>query len=146
MTAVAAVLEVACGGNATTGNTSTTPTIGVVLTYNLPGFWGNYLKYESQYESQLGVKLIGPKVANVEANGNEAAQQIIDVKALIAQGVQALIINPADSAAIGPALDYAQSKHIPVVTGDIAPRHSTGSMTVRTANTPAVSNSYHHIP
>src|SRR5258708_25018419 len=116
MTAVAAVLAVACGGNATTGNTSTTPTIGVVLTYNLPGFWGNYLKYESTYETQLGVKLIGPKVANVEANGNEAAQQIIDVKSLIAQGVQALIINPADSAAIGPALDYAKSKNIPVVT------------------------------
>src|SRR5260370_36590092 len=51
MTAVAAVLAGACGGNATTGNTSTTPTIGVVLTDNLPGFWGNYLKYGSQMES-----------------------------------------------------------------------------------------------
>ena len=135
LTAVAAIAAVACGGSPSTGNNSTTPTIGVVLTYNLPGFWGNYLKYESQYEAQLGVKLIGPKVANVEANGNEAAQQIIDVKALIAQGVQALIINPADSAAIGPALDYAKSKNIPVVTVDVAPSQGSVYMIVRADNT-----------
>src|SRR5260370_37136089 len=58
MTAVAAGLAVACGGNATPGNTSTTPTIGVVLTHNLPGFWSNYLKHEAHYESRLGLKLI----------------------------------------------------------------------------------------
>src|SRR5260370_5350021 len=145
MTAVAAVLAVACGGNATTGNTSTTPTIGVVLTYNLPGFWGNYLKYESEYESKLGVTLVGPKVANVEANGNEAAQQIIDVKSLIAQGVQALIINPADSAAIGPALDYAKSKHIPVVTVDVAPSQGSVYMIVRADNTAYGSKSCDYI-
>jgi simple sugar transport system substrate-binding protein/ribose transport system substrate-binding protein len=134
--AIAALSVVACGSNTSnSGNTSTTPTIGVVLTYNLPGFWGNYLKYESQYEAQLGVKLIGPKVANVEANGNEAAQQIIDVRSLIAQGVQALIINPADSAAIGPALDYAKSKNIPVVTVDVAPSQGSVYMIVRADNT-----------
>ncbi len=110
------------------------PKIGVVLTYNLPGFWGNYLKYEAQYETQLGVQLVGPKVANVEANGNEAAQQIIDVKSLIAQGVQALIINPADSAAIGPALDYAKSKNVPVVTVDVAPSQGSVYMIVRADN------------
>jgi len=145
MTAVAAVVAVACGGSPSTGSTSSTPTIGVVLTYNLPGFWGNYLKYESQYESQLGVKLVGPKVANVEANGNEAAQQIIDVKALIAQGVQALIINPADSAAIGPALDYAKSKNIPVVTVDVAPSQGSVYMIVRADNTAYGSKSCDYI-
>jgi ribose transport system substrate-binding protein len=133
--AVLAVLAVACGGGSSnTGNTST-PKIGVVLTYNLPGFWGNYLKYEATYESQLGVQLIGPKVANVEANGNEAAQQILDVKALIAQGVQALIINPADSAAIGPALDYAKAHNVPVVTVDVAPSQGSVYMIVRADNT-----------
>ncbi|HEX2647111.1 MAG TPA: hypothetical protein VHO95_07770, partial [Candidatus Dormibacteraeota bacterium] len=110
--AAAATLAVACGSSGSNSGSSSTPKIGVVLTYNLPGFWGNYLKYEGQYESQLGVQLIGPKVANVEANGNEAAQQILDVKSLISQGVQALIINPADSAAIGPALDYAKQHNV----------------------------------
>ena len=143
--AAVAVLAVACGGGTSSGNTSTTPKIGVVLTYNLPGFWGNYLKYESTYESQLGVTLVGPKVANVEANGNEAAQQILDVKALIAQGVQALIINPADSAAIGPALDYAKSKNIPVVTVDVAPSQGSVYMIVRADNTAYGSKSCDYI-
>jgi simple sugar transport system substrate-binding protein/ribose transport system substrate-binding protein len=143
--AVLATLAVACGGSSgNTGNTST-PKIGVVLTYNLPGFWGNYLKYESTYESQLGVQLIGPKVANVEANGNEAAQQILDVKALIAQGVQALIINPADSAAIGPALDYAKQHNVPVVTVDVAPSQGSVYMIVRADNTAYGSKSCNYI-
>jgi simple sugar transport system substrate-binding protein/ribose transport system substrate-binding protein len=132
--AAVAVLALACGGG-TTGGTTSKPKIGVVLTYDLPGFWGNYLKYESQFETQLGVTLVGPKVANVENKGNEAAQQIIDVKSLIAQGVQALIINPADSAAIGPALDYAKSKNIPVVTVDVAPSQGSVYMIVRADNT-----------
>ncbi len=144
--AAAALLAVACGGSSSnnTGTTSS-PKIGVVLTYNLPGFWGNYLKYEQQYESQLGVTLIGPKVANVEANGNEAAQQIIDVRSLIAQGVQALIVNPADSAAIGPALDYAKSKNIPVVTVDVAPSQGSVYMIVRADNTAYGSKSCDYI-
>jgi len=142
--AVAAVGVVACGGSNSSGGSST-PTIGVVLTYNLPGFWGNYLKYESTYEAQLGVKLVGPKVANVEANGNEAAQQIIAVKSLISQGVKALIINPADSAAIGPALDYAKSKNIPVVTVDVAPSQGNVYMIVRADNTAYGSKSCDYI-
>src|SRR4029077_19355164 len=128
--AVLAVLA-ACGGGSGNSGTSSLPKIGVVLTYNLPGFWGNYLSYESQYETQLGVKLVGPLVANVEAKGNEAAQQITDVHTLISQGVQALIVNPADSAAIAPALDYAKSKNVPVVTVDVAPSQGNVFMIVR---------------
>jgi ribose transport system substrate-binding protein len=127
----------ACGtGSSTSNGGTTTPMkIGVVLTYNLPGFWGNYLKYEDTYKGQLGVTLVGPLVANVEAKGNEAAQQITDVRSLISQGVQALIVNPADSAAIAPALDYAKSKKIPVVTVDVAPSAGNVYMIVRADNT-----------
>jgi len=137
MGAVAAVaMLVACGSSSGGGTTNSgPPKIGVVLTYNFPGFWGNYLSYESKYETELGVKLVGPLVANVEAKGNEAAQQITDVKSLIAQGVQALIVNPADSAAIAPALDYAKSKGIPVVTVDVAPSQGSVYMIVRADNT-----------
>jgi ribose transport system substrate-binding protein len=134
--AVAAMTVLSACGNSTNSNTgSGKPKIGVVLTYNLPGFWGNYLKYEKQYESDLGVTLVGPLVANVEAKGNEAAQQINDVKSLISQGVQALIVNPADSAAIAPALDYAKSKNIPVITVDVAPSQGNVYMIVRADNT-----------
>src|SRR6202521_6210918 len=134
-TATVAVLAMACGSTTTTTTTASVPKIGVVLTYNLPGFWGNYFKYEDTYKTQLGVTLVGPKVANVEAKGNEAAQQITDVKSLISQGVQALIVNPADSAAIAPALDYAKSKNIPVVTVDVAPSAGNVYMIVRADNT-----------
>jgi len=133
-TVLVTVSAVACGGS-NTPVAGGAPKIGVVLTYNLPGFWGNYFKYEDTYKTQLGVTLVGPKVANVEAKGNEAAQQITDVKSLISQGVQALIINPADSAAIAPALDYAKSKNIPVVTVDVAPSAGNVYMIVRADNT-----------
>jgi len=126
----------ACGGGgaSSSGTSSSPPKIGVVLTYNLPGFWSNYLTYESKAESDLGVKLVGPNIANVEAKGNEVQQQISDVKTLISQGVQALIINPADSSAIAPALDYAKSKNIPVVTVDVAPDQGSVYMIVRADN------------
>jgi ABC-type sugar transport system substrate-binding protein len=136
----------ACGSSGTgTASPSGPPKIGVVLTYNFPGFWGNYLSYEGKYETELGVKLVGPLVANVEAKGNEAAQQITDVKSLIAQGVQALIVNPADSAAIAPALDYAKSKGIPVVTVDVAPSQGNVYMIVRADNTAYGSKSCDYI-
>jgi ribose transport system substrate-binding protein len=125
----------ACGGAAAPSTSSSVPKIGVVLTYNLPGFWGNYFKYEDQYRTQENVQLVGPLVANVEANGHEAAQQITDVKTLIAEGVKALIINPADSSAIAPALDYAKSKGVPVVTVDVAPDQGSVYMIVRADNT-----------
>ena len=124
----------ACGGGGTSTATSSTPKIGVVLTYNLPGFWSNYLAYEQKTETDQGVKLVGPDIANVEAKGNEVQQQIADVKSLISQGVQALIINPADSSAIAPALDYAKSKNVPVVTVDVAPDQGSVYMIVRADN------------
>ena len=125
----------ACGSSSSTsGTASSTLRIGVVLTYNLPGFWSNYLSYEQKTESDQGVKLVGPDIANVEAKGNEVQQQISDVRSLIAQGVQALIVNPADSSAIAPALDYAKSKHVPVVTVDVAPDQGSVYMIVRADN------------
>jgi simple sugar transport system substrate-binding protein/ribose transport system substrate-binding protein len=128
------VVVAACGNASSTTTPSSTLRIGVVLTYNLPGFWSNYLAYEKKTESDQGVKLIGPYIANVEAKGNEVQQQISDVKSLIAQGVKALIINPADSSAIAPALDYAKSKNVPVVTVDVAPDQGSVYMIVRADN------------
>src|SRR5258708_2502785 len=134
-TAAIGVFRGACGGPHNTGGTAPSAKIGVVLTFNLPGFWGNYLKYEGQYATQLNANLVGPQIAGVESPGNEVTQQITDVKSLIAQGVKALIINPADSSAIKPALDYAASKGVPVVTVDVAPDQGSVYMIVRADNT-----------
>ena len=136
---IIAIVFVACGS--TSGGTSTTSSsggalapgasfkLGVSLTFNNTDFWTNYITYEKQFATQYNATLIGPLVAN-----NNAAQQITDIHTLIQEGAQALIVNPVDSAAIAPALDYAASKNIPVVSVDVAPSAGKVFMIVRADN------------
>jgi D-xylose transport system substrate-binding protein len=65
--------------------------------------------------------------AAIEAAGNEyvsadaqssSEKQLADIEALIAQGVDALIINAWDKDAIGPAIEMAANEGIPVVGYD----------------------------
>src|SRR5437764_3105036 len=116
---VAAIILAACGGtsggssstSSTSGNTlapGASFKLGVSLTFNNTDFWTNYISYEAKFAHQYNATLIGPLVAN-----NDAGKQITDIHTLIQEGAQALIVNPVDSAAIAPALDYAASKHIP---------------------------------
>lgn len=138
---IAATFLAACSSN--NNATGTTPTagsgselapnasfkLGVSLTFNNTDFWTNYITYEQKFASQYNATLIGPLVAN-----NNAAQQITDIHTLIQEGAQALIVNPVDSAAIAPALDYAASKNIPVVSVDVAPSAGKVFMIVRADN------------
>ncbi len=138
---VFALVLAACGstgGTATPGATSSTGgtlapgasfKLGVSLTFNNTDFWTNYIKYETQFATQYNATLIGPLVAN-----NDAAKQITDIHTLIQEGAQALIVNPVDSAAIAPALDFAASKSIPVVSVDVAPSSGKVFMIVRADN------------
>jgi len=103
--------------------------LGVSLTFNNTDFWTNYIAYETKFAAQYNATLIGPLVAN-----NDAAKQITDIHTLIQEGAQALIVNPVDSAAIAPALDYAASKNIPVVSVDVAPSSGHVFMIVRADN------------
>jgi simple sugar transport system substrate-binding protein/ribose transport system substrate-binding protein len=103
--------------------------LGVSLTFNNTDFWTNYISYESKFASQYNATLIGPLVAS-----NDAAKQITDIHTLIQEGAQALIVNPVDSAAIAPALDYAASKNIPVISVDVAPSTGKVFMIVRADN------------
>ncbi len=66
-------------------------------------------------------------VAAIEANGDtyvsadaqsSSTKQLADVEALIAQGVNVLIINAWDKDAIGPAIDAAAAEGIPVIGYD----------------------------
>ncbi|HKV57532.1 MAG TPA: sugar ABC transporter substrate-binding protein [Ktedonobacteraceae bacterium] len=137
---VVAILA-ACGStpnNTTSGNAPTSGgklapganfKLGVSLTFNNTDFWTNYITYEQKFATQYNATLIGPLVAN-----NNAAQQITDIHTLIQEGAQALIVNPVDSAAIAPALDYAASKNIPVVSVDVAPSSGKVFMIVRADN------------
>ena len=137
---VVAIILAACGGtsggssstSSTSGNTlapGASFKLGVSLTFNNTDFWTNYISYEAKFAAQYHATLIGPLVAN-----NDAGKQITDIHTLIQEGAQALIVNPVDSAAIAPALDYAASKHIPVVSVDVAPSSGKVFMIVRADN------------
>lgn len=103
--------------------------LGVSLTFNNTDFWTSYISYEKQYATRYHAKLIGPLVAN-----NDSGKQITDIHTLISEGAQALIVNPVDSAAIAPALDFAKSKGIPVISVDVAPSSGHVYMIVRANN------------
>ena len=108
---------------------SKTVTIGVSLAGYSTDFWSSYVAFEKQAGTKYGVKLVGP----ISSDG-DAAKQATQIKTLIDQGVNALIINPVDSAAIAPTLAYAASKHVPVVSVDVAPTKGHVYMIVRADN------------
>lgn len=60
---------------------------------------------------------LGMEVIIVDAQ-NDSAKQVNDVEDLIQQGVDALLINPTDSAAISTAVQSANNIGIPVITLD----------------------------
>ena len=116
---------------ASQGHTQTnkTITIGVSLAGYSTDFWSSYVAFEKAAAAKNGVKLVGP----ISADG-DAGKQATQIKSLIDQGVNALIINPVDSAAIAPTLAYAASKHVPVVSVDVAPTQGKVYMIVRADN------------
>jgi ribose transport system substrate-binding protein len=103
--------------------------IGVSLAGYSTDFWSSYVAFEKQAATKYGVKLVGP----ISSNG-DAGKQATQIRTLIDQGVKALIINPVDSAAIAPTLAYAASKHVPVVSVDVAPTKGKLYMIVRADN------------
>jgi ABC-type sugar transport system substrate-binding protein len=127
---LAGVLATVAGAAGTARSKSASIKIGVSLAGYSTDFWSSYVSYESQFAKKYNVSLIGP----VPANG-DAGKQLTDIRTLISEGAQALIINPVDSAAIAPALSYAASKHIPVVSVDVGPSSGKVYMVVRADNT-----------
>jgi len=81
----------------------------------------------------------GAKAAGVEtlpvanADGN-AGKQISDFHNLVALGASGLIVVANDSDAIVPALQFASSKNVPVVSIDIGPAGGKVAMIVRADN------------
>jgi len=103
--------------------------VGVSLAGYSTDFWSSYVAFEKQAAKDYNVSLVGP----ISANG-DAGKQATQIKNLIDQGVDVLIINPVDSAAIAPTLAYAAAKHVPVVSVDVAPTKGKVYMIVRADN------------
>lgn len=90
--------------------------VGVSLAGYSTDFWAAYVQYEATYAKQLGLTLNGP----VSANG-DAATQAAQIQTMINQHVDALLVNPVDSAAISTTDALAAKAHIPVVMMDVGP-------------------------
>jgi ABC-type sugar transport system substrate-binding protein len=93
---------------------------------------GETIGYSSPFMfSQFQVILQDQTVATAEAAGlkaleptnadGDSGKQITDVRNLIGAGAKGLVVVANDSKAIIPALDYAVSQNVPVVSIDIGP-------------------------
>lgn len=76
----------------------------------------------------------GLKLLPVANANQQAGKQITDFHNLIAEGARGIIVVPTDSKAIIPALDFADSQHVPVVPIDIGPEGGKVAMIVRADN------------
>lgn len=87
-------------------------TIGFsISTLNNPAFV--YLKDQIEEQAEEN----GAEIIVSDAQ-NDSAKQSNSIDDLIQKGVDAIIVNPVDSAAITPAVEAANSANIPVVTVD----------------------------
>jgi len=79
-------------------------------------------------------KKAGLKTLPVANANGDPGKQITDVHNLIASGAQGIIVVARDSDAIVPALDFAASKSVPVVSIDMGPNGGKAAMVVRADN------------
>jgi ABC-type sugar transport system substrate-binding protein len=119
------------GSSGSSGSTSATgtTTIGVDLTYNNTAFWAAYINYETQYASQLHIKMIGPLLA-----GNDANTQNTQIETLVNEGAKAIIVNPETATSLGPAISYAAKHGVQLVSVDTIVGVGHVYMVVRASN------------
>ncbi|HWO97075.1 MAG TPA: sugar ABC transporter substrate-binding protein [Bacillus sp. (in: firmicutes)] len=99
-----------CSSNETSGKDKDQIVIGAAM----PVFddkWLSYLydgikEYDSQHD-EVEVTMVDAK--------NDAGKQMSQVETLIAQGVDAILINPVETDAVEPMVDAANEANIPVV-------------------------------
>jgi ribose transport system substrate-binding protein len=119
MVALAAFVVVvgACSSAAptTSGGGAKTYTIG----FSNPGGVGNGWREAMLCSAKAQAVKTGKvsKVTIIHRDTN-AAGQLADIRTLIAQGVNAIIINPADPAALNPGIAEALAAKIPVIAVD----------------------------
>ena len=135
-----AVLLAGCGSSggsnssgsasSSTGSASSGPVkVGVDLTYNNTAFWAAYINYETQYAKQLHIKLLGPLLSAASASlQNQQIQELVN------EGAQAIIVNPETATSLGPAISYAASHHVKLISVDTIVGVGKVYMVVRASN------------
>jgi len=115
--------------SASSASTAGEATIGVDLTYNNTAFWSAYINYESQYASQLHIKMIGPLLA-----GNDANTQNTQIETLVNEGAKAIVVNPETATSLGPAISYAAQHGVQLISVDTIVGVGHVYMVVRASN------------
>lgn len=87
------------------------------------------VKFATDAAKKDGVTLLPPTNAN-----GDAAKQIADIHNLVSAGAQAVVVGATDSQAIVPAINFANSKNVPVIATDIPPNGGKLFMIVRADN------------
>lgn len=85
-------------------------TVGLLLSSLYNPLYVSLQKGAIESASRLDIELI------VREAGNDAEKQLQQIDELLALGVEALILNPVDSAAISGGVRQAESANVPVVT------------------------------
>ncbi len=92
-------------------------------------FWQAYDAYLPRYAHKYDVEMLPPENA-----GGDTDKLLSDVQNMLAQGVNALVLSPTDTAAVISALQRAQQARVPVVAVDVAPDRGQVYMVVRADN------------
>jgi ABC-type sugar transport system substrate-binding protein len=125
-------LVLAACGSSTGANTSGGKPL--VLGYSEPFLFSDYETAQENAVTSVA-KAAGFKVLPATNANGDSGKQNSDIRSLIASGATGLIVVANDSKAIIPALDFAQSKGVPVVSIDIGPDGGHLAMIVRADNT-----------
>jgi len=107
--------------------------VGVALSYNNTAFWSAYVAYEQQFAKQYRVQLIGPLVC-CDTYGSNATLQNQQIKDLVNEGAQAIIVNPEDASAEGPSIAYAYAHGVPIISTDTILGAGKDYIVVRASN------------
>ena len=117
--AAVAVLAAACSGTTGSSAGASGGASSYTIGFSNPGGVGNGWR-EAMICSAKAEALVSGKVTKVSVihRDTDAPGQLADIRTLIAQGVNAIIINPADPAALNPAIAEAIAAKIPVIAVD----------------------------
>jgi ribose transport system substrate-binding protein len=119
---VGAIIAAGCNKPASTSSTSGSKTIGVSIQNREAQFY-----QDMQNGMQAEASKYGYTLKVVDASRDNAKQQS-QVEDFISQHVDAIVLTPYDSQAIGSAIVEANNAKIPVFTADIASTSNVGDV------------------
>ena len=80
----------------------------------------NTWRVQARKSAEIAARNLGVELKVTDANG-DPNKQIADVEDLLAQGINALVISPGSSEALGPTIERAYDTGIPVIAWSTGP-------------------------